>query len=257
MAADYLHRLVRGKIEEVTLPVDQVDIIISEWMGYALLFEAMFDSVIYARDRYLAPGGLMVPSHATLRVAPYADPDFIASHISFWNNVYGFKMNSMQLNIHDEALVRHIPTTSIPAESAVFLPLPLHTITVDELTFLKDFKVTLNEDIDALDGWAIWFDIFFMPSSDSTVPENAVPADMQKKGFVAFTTGPYGTETHWQQTLCLVDHGKQVPKPLKKGQVIAGKIGYQKKEQGSRLLDLSIQWQADENTKGNQRWSLQ
>jgi protein arginine N-methyltransferase 3 len=80
---------------------------------------------------------------------------------------------------------------------------------------------------------------------------------MQKKGFVAFTTGPYGTETHWQQTICLVDHGKQVPKPLKKGQVIAGKIGYQKKEQGSRLLDLSIQWQADENTKGNQRWSLQ
>ncbi|KAJ5390227.1 Ribosomal protein arginine N-methyltransferase rmt3 [Penicillium cataractarum] len=248
---------VRGKIEEVTLPVDQVDIIISEWMGYALLFEAMFDSVIYARDRYLAPGGLMVPSHATLRVAPYADPDFIASHISFWNNVYGFKMNSMQLNIHDEALVRHVPTTSIPAESAVFLPLPLHTITVDELTFLKDFKVTLNEDIDALDGWAIWFDIFFMPSADSTVPENAVPADMKKKGFVGFTTGPYGTETHWQQTICLIDHGKQEPKALKKGQVLTGKIGYQKKEQGSRLLDLSIQWEVDENTKGEQRWSLQ
>ena len=35
----------------------QVDVIISEWMGYALLYESMLDTVIYARDRWLAPGG--------------------------------------------------------------------------------------------------------------------------------------------------------------------------------------------------------
>lgn len=252
-----LDSCIRGKIEEVPLPVDQVDIIISEWMGYALLFEAMLDSVIYARDRYLAPDGLMVPSHATLRIAPFADPDFVDSHISFWHNVYGFKMTSMLLSIYDEALVRSVSPTSIPADSAVFLPLPLHTITVDELTFLKEFQVTLNQDIDALDGWAIWFDIFFMPSRNSTLPENAVPSEMQKKGFVAFTTGPDGPETHWQQCIPLIDHGKHEPKPLKKGQVIKGKIGYQKKEKGSRLLDISIQWQGDENTRGDQHWSLQ
>ncbi|KAJ5634180.1 hypothetical protein N7528_002022 [Penicillium herquei] len=249
--------LVRGKIEEVTLPVDKVDIIISEWMGYALLFECMFDSVIYARDRYLAPGGLMVPSHATLRIAPYADPDFMASHISFWENVYGFKMTSMLLKIYDEALVRCIPSSTIAADSSIFLPLPLHSITVDELSFLKEFQVTLNQDIDALDGWAIWFDIFFMPSKDSPIPENAVPSDMQKKGFVAFTTGPDGTETHWQQTIALIDHKKQKAQPLKKGEVISGKIGYQKRDQeGSRGLNIDIQWQGA-NTKGDQKWSLQ
>ena len=52
------HRCLKGKIEEVTLPVKQVDIIISEWMGYCLLYEAMLDSVIWARDHYLAPDGL-------------------------------------------------------------------------------------------------------------------------------------------------------------------------------------------------------
>ncbi|KAJ5683773.1 Ribosomal protein arginine N-methyltransferase rmt3 [Penicillium maclennaniae] len=247
--------LIRGKIEEVTLPVEKVDIIISEWMGYALLFEAMFDSVIYARDRYLAPDGLMVPSHATLRIAPYADPDFIASHISFWDNVYGFKMNPMKLNIYEEALVRCTESTSMAGDSAVFLPLPLHTITVDELTFVKEFQVTINQDIDALDGWAIWFDIFFMPSRDTIVPDNAIPSEMQKKGIVAFTTGPDGTQTHWMQTVCLIDHGKHTPKPLKKGQVLTGKIGYEKKEKGSRLLNLDIEWQ-DENTKSAQHWSL-
>jgi len=53
-----LDRCLRGKVEEVILPVPNVDIIISEWMGYCLLYEAMLDSVIWARDRYLAPGGL-------------------------------------------------------------------------------------------------------------------------------------------------------------------------------------------------------
>ena len=37
--------------------VTQVDVIVSEWMGYFLLYESMLDSVIWARDKYLAPGG--------------------------------------------------------------------------------------------------------------------------------------------------------------------------------------------------------
>ncbi|KAJ5989189.1 hypothetical protein N7481_004399 [Penicillium waksmanii] len=248
---------IQGKIEEVVLPVEKVDIIISEWMGYGLLFEAMFDSVIYARDRYLAPDGLMVPSHATLRVAPFADPDFIASHISFWHNVYGFKMNSMLLNIYEEALVRGIQPTTIPGDSSIFLPLPLHTITVEELNFIKEFQFTLNEDIDALDGFAIWFDIFFMPSRESPVPENPIPSEMKKKGIVSFTTGPDDTETHWMQTILLIDHGKEQPKPLKKGQTFTGKVGYQRKQNGYRGLDINIEWNGGENASGKQQWALQ
>jgi aryl carrier-like protein len=34
-----------GKVEEVQLPVDKVDLIVSEWMGYLLLYESMLDSV--------------------------------------------------------------------------------------------------------------------------------------------------------------------------------------------------------------------
>ncbi len=45
--------LIKGKVEEVELPVEKVDIIISEWMGYFLLYESMLDTVIYARDKWL------------------------------------------------------------------------------------------------------------------------------------------------------------------------------------------------------------
>ncbi|KAL4870974.1 hypothetical protein BDV12DRAFT_184089 [Aspergillus spectabilis] len=248
---------IRGKIEEVTLPVEKVDIIISEWMGYGLLFEAMFDSVIYARDRYLAPGGLMAPSHATLRIAPLADSELVTSHISFWHDVYGFNMKSMLTGIYDEALVRTVQPSSLAADSEIFLTLPLHTITVEELSFVKEFEVTLKEDIDSLDGWAVWFDIFFMPSSESTVPPNAVPSDLQKKGTVAFTTGPDGKETHWQQTILLIDHGKKDPIAMKKDQTIKGKIGYQKKNSISRCLDITVEYDTQVGEEGTQKWALQ
>ncbi|KAF7813912.1 Protein arginine N-methyltransferase 1.1 [Senna tora] len=45
--------VLKGKIEEIELPVAKVDIIISEWMGYFLLFENMLDTVLYARDKWL------------------------------------------------------------------------------------------------------------------------------------------------------------------------------------------------------------
>jgi len=45
--------LLKGKMEEVQLPFPKVDIIVSEWMGYFLLYESMLDTVLWARDRYL------------------------------------------------------------------------------------------------------------------------------------------------------------------------------------------------------------
>jgi len=43
------------------LSCGQVDIIISEWMGYALLYESMLDTVLVARDRWLNPDGIIMP----------------------------------------------------------------------------------------------------------------------------------------------------------------------------------------------------
>ena len=38
-------------------------------MGYALLFETMLDTVLRARDRWLKPGGAMLPDVASIFVA--------------------------------------------------------------------------------------------------------------------------------------------------------------------------------------------
>jgi hypothetical protein len=55
--------VVEARLEEADLciPNNSVDLIISEWMGYTLFYERMFDSVIFARDKYLKIGGHMIP----------------------------------------------------------------------------------------------------------------------------------------------------------------------------------------------------
>ena len=69
--------LIQGKMEEVELPYKKVDIIISEWMGYFLLYESMLDTVLYARDKYLIEkGGLIFPDKATIFMAGIEDGDY-------------------------------------------------------------------------------------------------------------------------------------------------------------------------------------
>jgi protein arginine N-methyltransferase 1 len=68
--------LLQGKMEEVKLPFDKVDIIISEWMGYFLLYESMLDTVLYARDKYLVKDGLIFPDKATIFVAGIEDGEY-------------------------------------------------------------------------------------------------------------------------------------------------------------------------------------
>ncbi|KAG4917313.1 hypothetical protein JHK85_055594 [Glycine max] len=68
---------------------EEVDVIISEWMGYMLLYESMLGSVINARDRWLKPGGLILPSSSTLYMAPVTHTDRYSDSVDFWRNVYG------------------------------------------------------------------------------------------------------------------------------------------------------------------------
>ncbi|KAF7827479.1 putative protein arginine N-methyltransferase 6 [Senna tora] len=63
--------VMHGRVEDVEID-EEVDVIISEWMGYMLLYESMLGSVITARDRWLKPGGLILPSNATLEIADVA-----------------------------------------------------------------------------------------------------------------------------------------------------------------------------------------
>ncbi len=53
-----------------------MDIIISEWMGYFLMYESMLDTVLYARDKWLVPDGLLMPDKCTLSIVAIEDAEY-------------------------------------------------------------------------------------------------------------------------------------------------------------------------------------
>ncbi|RKF58262.1 Ribosomal protein arginine N-methyltransferase rmt3 [Golovinomyces cichoracearum] len=246
---------LRGKIEEVTLPVKSVDIIVSEWMGYCLLYEAMLDSVIWARDMYLKPDGLMVPSFMTMWIAPIAYPEYVADHFHFWRDVYGFEMKAMQASIHEEAMVLDLPSESICGNPFQFLRLNLYTTRVEDLSFTAEWHSKLSKDIENLDGFAIWFDTFFMLSKSYL---NFTAEDWPKndtKEF-AFTTGPHGNLTHWKQSVMFIDNLKDLPVSGKSGQKITGKLEFAVPEDNSRALTISVKWKHSGKPEKSQKWLM-
>lgn len=78
-AADDDDEEIEGKKTEVE-ELGKVDVLVSEWMGYALFFECMLDSVILARDRFLKKrGGAILPD----RVSSFCFVLFLSSFFSF------------------------------------------------------------------------------------------------------------------------------------------------------------------------------
>merc|ERR1711931_457576 len=95
--------VMKGKAEDLNMP-DKVDVIISEWMGYFLLFESMLDTVLYCRDNYLNPGGHIYPDKCNMQLAALGDNDLYESKVRFWQNVYGFQMSTMLHSTIEEPL---------------------------------------------------------------------------------------------------------------------------------------------------------
>ena len=63
--------MIESSAESARLP-EPVDVLVSEWLGAYGVDENMLAPVLLARDRWLKPGGVMVPSSVTAWLAPVA-----------------------------------------------------------------------------------------------------------------------------------------------------------------------------------------
>merc|ERR1719432_306406 len=152
--------LVKGRLEETTLPYEKFDVIVSEWMGYFLLFEGMLDSVLAARDKYLKPGGSILPSRCSLHLTALSDIQRYNNLVGFWTDVYGFKMSCMRGPILGEANVEVVGSEHIVSNSQRVHDLDITTCTVADTEFSSDFSLEISRtcDLTAIVGY---FDTFF------------------------------------------------------------------------------------------------
>lgn len=248
---------LKGLIEEVKLPVNKVDIIVSEWMGYALLYEAMLPSVLYARDKYLTPDGLLVPSHTSLFLAPVCDSEYICDSITFWRDVYGFDMKAMQAGIYDDARMLVMPEKTVVGTTCMFKHFDLHKIKVEDLVFTADWKTVLSKDAESLDGFLVWFDIYFCASRTAQIePVNASSQAWIAAGKdrVAFTTGPFAKATHWMQCL-LLDKAHSKVLTDDDSREVHGELSFMTADDNPRALTLLVKWTRDVKQQ-QQSWAL-
>jgi 2-polyprenyl-3-methyl-5-hydroxy-6-metoxy-1,4-benzoquinol methylase len=76
--------VLEGRIEDIELP-EQVDLIISVFTGNLLYSEDLLPSLFHARDRYLRPGGRLIPDFAELLLAPVSAPAIHAKYVGRWS----------------------------------------------------------------------------------------------------------------------------------------------------------------------------
>lgn len=165
----------------------QADVIISEWMGYCLLYESMCESVLKARDRWMKPGGKVLPDKFEMICAGGTDWNNIKQEKErFWSNVYGIDMSCLGRNFYVEPLVDPIHPQHIVTDVCVFKEFDLTTMDISETAFANEYKLKMTRN-DKIDNLVIWFDAKF----DLPNP-------------VKFSTGPTDAQqcgTHWKQSI--------------------------------------------------------
>uniref|UniRef100_D8Q8T0 type I protein arginine methyltransferase n=1 Tax=Schizophyllum commune (strain H4-8 / FGSC 9210) TaxID=578458 RepID=D8Q8T0_SCHCM len=216
--------LVKGKLEEAELPIKQFDIIISEWMGYFLLYESMLDTVLVARDQYLKPGGLIFPDNATMYIAAIEDQDYKDEKINFWDNVYGFDYSCIKDIALREPLVDTVDLKAVVTDPCVLKHIDLLTVKKEDLAFTAPFELTATRTdcTSHAHAFLAWFDIVFQCT--------------HKK--VNFSTGPHAQYTHWKQTVFYTPQTIT----LTEGDKIKGELTCSPNARNNRDLDIKIKY---------------
>jgi hypothetical protein len=159
--------LMKGKIEDLVLPVTEVDCIISEWMGTLMVAESMVDSVLLARQKYLKPGGLMMPHTAKAFLAPLSMDEYYDDKIAFWTNVYGVNMSCLtdlakEHFFNQPEYLRDLKPEDLMTDAPECVwDLDMATATSADLeSHTGNFKMELNKTGN-LHGFGAWFDVYF------------------------------------------------------------------------------------------------
>ncbi|XP_076052499.1 arginine methyltransferase 4 isoform X2 [Oratosquilla oratoria] len=203
-------KVIAGKIEEIDIN-ENVDMIISEPMGYMLYNERMLETYIHAK-KWLNPTGKMFPSRGDLHVAPFSDETLYAEQLTkanFWYQAYfhGVDLSSLR----EQALKEYfrqpiVDTFDINICLAKSIRHTLDFLQAKEKD-LHNIHIPLEFHIlksATVHGLAFWFDVAFLGSKQA----------------IWLSTAPTEPLTHWYQVRCLLER----PIFVKEGQLLRGTV---------------------------------
>lgn len=188
--------IIQGKVEELELD-EKVDIIISEWMGYFLLYESMLNTVLYARDKWGTPNVRILPDHANMYACGINDPVYKEQKFDVWNNVNGIDFSYFKRLSYIEPLIDTVDADQIVTDISTFFSFDINTVTEAELTFEQKFTLEAQRP-DCVHAISVHFDTPFYAGHDPVV----------------LNTSPLVPPTHWRQTVLYLFH----PLMMKRGE---------------------------------------
>jgi len=235
--------LMQGKIEEISLPVEKVDVIISEWMGSMLIVESMIHSICWARDKYLAAGGVMMPSSATLSICPLDLTSYMNTYVGFWDDVCGVNMTVLKKDAVTEfftmpQVTRQVQASEMLTDPHLMFRLDMSTCTDHDLEMnVSQFDLVCLKD-GTCHGFGGWFDVRFQHPN--------------KPDFVDLSTDPKHQETHWKQVMFIFDE----PVKVKKGMHIKGTTSISRNRYWKRHFQVYIKYQVEDGPTYQKRFAL-
>jgi SAM-dependent methyltransferase len=185
VARDIAQRNAIGNIsfyhdDHESLELDtEVDLIVSEWMGHFLFYEAMLAPLLRVRDRFLAAGGLMVPGHVSLYAGLVCDEYFHEDLSYFRQRPYDIDFTDIaEVPLRQSELENLLPD-QILASIIPLGTLDLLTLEAPPVELVGRVVPSREATVYALCGW---FEAHLTPT-------------------VVLGTGPDDPPTHWNQIL--------------------------------------------------------
>ena len=173
-------QIIHGDMGSVELP-EQVDLIVSEWMGGNGVDEGFLPAVLVARDRWLKPQGKMLPERVSAWIAPVWDGE-LESDLGFWRSrPYEFDFSLVADATVGEVRYcqHHITEGMLLAEPQQMWTTDVYTCTVEGAR--SPFKASLSFSVtrgDSFNALATWFH-----------------ADIGQG--IVLTNAPDAPKTHW------------------------------------------------------------
>ncbi len=166
--------------QSLQLP-EKVDVIVSEWMGHCLFYEAMLEPLLAVRDRYLEKDGVMIPAQVSLHAGLVCDEDILDDLSFLGQRPYEIDFSPISHVSFQQTDLVTLDPESVLKNTAHLGSLDMHSISKSDTP--RVFSGTVTPDrrssIFALCGWF---------SSELS------PA-------VTLGTGPCDMPTHWDQVL--------------------------------------------------------
>ena len=213
--------IIKGKVEEIELPVEKVDIIVSEWMGYFLLYESMLDTVLYARDKWLNPDGMMFPDRAKMYLLGIEDADYKEKKLEFWQDVYGIDMSVIRPTVISEPIVDVVEAQAVVTTECLLYDIDIKQVRAQDLEFAARYKLTATKT-DYLHALVAYFEVEFNHGSKQ----------------IKLSTSPMKKYTHWKQTVFYFEGAI----PIMCGEEISGSLALRKNPEHKRDIDIKISY---------------